>query len=287
MGLIWFVDLSGLSAAPRILRAALAEPPERRLCHFAPSSRRYPSPIAKLLHGLICARTLPLPALATEHVPDGPAGVDSVLCAAGAFIRVSHEESLPSRWIGADHLQTPFTDDSGVRLEQAAPRVLGFAALERHDLDLRHQPQQQLQDLDAGLKLGRLRRAVDLPGVGVPGSDVSRRNPRPLEEPDLKLRCRIVVLHAQKSGTGALLRLGARVPAGSTRRAPPRLRARVNVRHPATPVLVAQGVDHLIDRTYVGGIAPLLYPERLVPYSSRHNPSNTGSHHHGDPTGNI
>ncbi len=57
-----------------------------------------------------------------------------MLCTAGAFLRVSHEESMPARVVGADYLQGPVGDGFGVCLEQAAPHVLGFVALEEHDL---------------------------------------------------------------------------------------------------------------------------------------------------------
>lgn len=53
------------------------------------------------------------------------------------------------------------------------------------------------------------------------------------------------------------------------------------MRHPATPVLLAQDVDHLIDRTNMGGITPLLllHSERLFMHPSCHASSTTGQHY--------
>lgn len=85
---------------------------------------------------------------------------------------VSTDLLRPAGVVGTDSFELLVLHGLGVRPCQTAPRVLSGSTLEQHDSEVRQKAQKPHQNRHARLPFGRLRRSVDVPGVGVPGCGV-------------------------------------------------------------------------------------------------------------------
>jgi hypothetical protein len=82
---------------------------------------------------------------------------------------------------------------------KSTPGIGGVATLQQYDLNARHEVQQSHQWVNARFPLGRAWLPVDVPGVCVPRSDVTRGETDGGEHFRLPLSCRIIVLKAQEA----------------------------------------------------------------------------------------
>jgi hypothetical protein len=126
--------------------------------------------------------------------------------------------------------------------------------------------------LDTRLPLPAGRLPVDVPRVRVPWRDVAEADADVRKGQTLPLGRRVVVLDAEKARADAVLghRTGVSQDGQDSR-----IHAAVTWRHvrqPPTPVLIAQGVDKLVDRLHMRRIAiPLLLKaERLISHPPGH-----------------
>lgn len=193
-----------------------------------------------------------------------------------AFDGVCGPKRLASGVNALDGLNVSLLCERGMLLEQTSPGVDRVRALQENHPTVRREIEQAIEHRSAGLEFSGVRSSVDVPGVGVPGKDLPRRNAMLLKEFKLALGGWIVVFDGEEPRAGIFLGFRSWVAQhGDDKRVDASVH-RGDLGQPKARLGVLEVSDKLVDRRDVrihAGVSLLLLLKSWVLHSSCHEGS--------------